>query len=203
MADRSNFWKMVDRTKPSKLHVFAKSELRDCEDYFLEIQSDSTVPPHEIITASERLTLLRSEIDLRHNDARHEQTQRLARWAIGVGILGMSSVVVAIMFGIANRPTHQHVPAAATEATQTAAVIPPTPAALPTTTPTPAALLTTTLVPAASPTMSVVRARTPTTQQKKTRRTRRKRPTPTPPPSFWDRLFKPKSAPPGRPPGVS
>src|SRR6266508_62827 len=169
MSDRSDFWKMVDRTKPSKLRVFAVSELRDCEDYFLEIQSDSTLPPNEIITASERLTLLRSEIDLRHNDARHEQTQRLARWAIGVGIVGMSSAVVAIVFAIANRPTPQHVPAAATEATQTAAVSPPTPAALPT--PTPATLLTTTLVPAASPTMSVVSTRTPTMPQKKTRRT--------------------------------
>jgi hypothetical protein len=196
MADRSNFWKMVDRTKPSKLRAFAKSELRDCEDYFLEIQSDSTLSPNEIITALERLILIRSEIDLRHSDARHEQTQRLARWAIGVGIVGIFSAVVVIVFGIANRPTSQHVPAAATEASQMAAVIPPTPAALPTTTPTPAALLTTTPVPAASPTMSVVSTRTLTTQQKKTRRTRRK--SPTPPPSFWDRLFKPKATPPGR-----
>jgi hypothetical protein len=198
MADRSNFWKMVDRTKPSKLHVFAKSELRECEDYFLEIQSDSTLSPNEIITALERLILIRSEIDLRHSDARHEQTQRLARSAIGVGIVGIFSAVVAIVFGIANRPTPRHVPAAATEASQMTAVIPPTPAALPTTTPTPAALLRTTPVPAASPTMSVVSTRTPTTQQKKTRRTRRKSPTPTPPPSFWDRLFKPKATPPGR-----
>jgi hypothetical protein len=196
MADRSNFRKMVDRTKPSKLRVFAKSELRDCEDYFLEIQSDSTLSPIEIIIALERLRLIRSEIDLRHGDAQHEQTQRLARWAIGVGIVGIFSVVVAIVFGIANRPTPQHLPAAATEGTQMAAVIPPTPAALPTTSPTPAALLTTTPVPAASPTMSVVSTRTPTTQQKKTRRTRRR--SPTPPPSFWDRLFKPKSTPPGR-----
>jgi hypothetical protein len=191
MADRSSFWKMVDRTKPDKLRVFAESELRDCQDYFLEIQSDSTVPSTEIITASERLALIRSEIDLRHSDAQHQQTQRLARWAIGIGIVGIFSAVVAIVFGIANRPTTQHVPAAATEATQTPAAIPPTPAALPTITPTPAALLTTTPTPAASPTMSVVSTRTPTTQQKKTRRTRRKRPTP--PPSFWDRLFKPKS----------
>jgi hypothetical protein len=196
MADRSNFWEMVDRTKPSKLRVFAKSELRDCEDYFLEIQSDSTLSPNEMITASERLTLIRSEIDLRHSDARHEQTQRLARRAIGVGIVGIFSAVVAIVFGITNRPIPQHVPAAATEASQMGAVIPPTPAALPTTTPTPAALLTTTPVPAASPTMSVVSTRTPTTQQKKTRRTRRK--PPPPPPSFWDRLFKPKTTPPGR-----
>jgi len=182
---------MVDRTKPSKLRVFAESELRDCEDYFLEIQSDSTVPPNEIITASERLALIRSEINLRHSDARHEQTQRLARWAIGVGIVGIFTAVVAIVFGIANRPTPQHVSVAATEATQTPAVIPPTPAALPTTTPAPAALLATTPVLAASPTISVVSTRTPTTQQKKTRRTRRKRPTQ--PPSFWDRLFKPNS----------
>jgi hypothetical protein len=196
MADRSNFWKLVDRTKPSELRTFAESELLACQDYFLEIQSDSTLPPNEIITASERLTLIRSEIDLRHSDARHEQTQRLARWAIGVGIVGTFSAVVAIVFGIANRPTRQHVPAAATEASQMAAVIPPTPAALPTTTPTPAALLTTTPVPAASPTMSVVSTRPPTTQQKKTRRTRRK--SPTPPSSFWDGLFKPKATPPGR-----
>jgi hypothetical protein len=188
MADRSNFWKMVDRTKPSKLRVFTESELRDCEDYFLEIQSESTVPPNEIITASERLALIRSEINLRHSDARHEQTQRLARWAIGVGIVGIFTAIVAIVFGIAKTPTPQHVPAAATEATQTPAVIPPTPAALPATTPTPAALLP---VLAASPTISVVSTRTPTTQQKKTGRTRRKRPPPSP--SFWDRLFKPKS----------
>ena len=51
MADRSNFWKMVDRTKPTKLRVFAESELRDCEDYFLESQSDPMLPPNEIITA--------------------------------------------------------------------------------------------------------------------------------------------------------
>ena len=180
---------MVDRTKPSKLRVFAESELRDCEDYFSEIQADSMLPPNEIITASERLTLIRSEIDRRHSDARHEQTQRLARWAIGIGIVGIFSAVVAIVFGIANRSIPQHVPAAATETAQTPAVIPPTPAALPTTTPTPAALLTTTPTPAAAPAMSVVSTRTPTTKQKKTRRTRHKRPTP--PPSFWDRLFKP------------
>jgi hypothetical protein len=184
---------MVDRTKPSQLRVFGDKELRDCQDYFLEIQSDSTVPTDEFITSSERLTLICSEIAIRHSDARHEQTQRLARWAIGVGIVGIFSAVVAIVFGIANRPTPQHVLAAATEASQMAAVIPPTPAALPTTTPTPAALLTTTPVPAASPTMSVVSTRTPTTQQKKTRRTRRKSPTPTSPPRFWDRLFKPKT----------
>src|SRR5262245_33383128 len=98
MADRSNFWKMVDRTKPSKLRVFGESELRDCLDYFSEIQSESTLPPNESITASERLTLIRSEIDLRDNDARHRRTQRLARWAIAVG---MVSLAAAIISGIA------------------------------------------------------------------------------------------------------
>ena len=61
---------MVDRTKPTKLRVFAESELRDCEDYFLESQSDPMLPPNEIITASERLSLIRSEIDLRHESDR-------------------------------------------------------------------------------------------------------------------------------------
>jgi TonB family protein len=108
MADRSNFWKMVDRTKPGKLRVFAESELRDCEDYFLEIQSATTLPPNEIITASERLALIRSEIDLRHSDAKHRQTQRLARWAIAFGMVSMAAAItsgVAQFFG--RKPTHE------------------------------------------------------------------------------------------------
>jgi hypothetical protein len=177
MADRSNFWRMVDRTKPSKLRAFGESELRDCQEYFLGIQSDSTLPPNEIITASERLTLLRSEIDLRHADAKHRRTQRLARWAIAVGML---SLAVAIVFGIANRPTAEHVPVADTKATQTSAVIPPMPVGLPTITPTPAELPSGTPTPAASPTMSAASTRTPTVQRKKTRRTRREQPTPSP-----------------------
>src|SRR5204862_7320682 len=95
MSDRSDFWKMVDRTKPSKLRVFADSELRDCEDYFLEIQSDPTLPANEIITASERLALLRSEIDLRHSDAKHRKTQRLARWAIAFGMVSMAAAIIS------------------------------------------------------------------------------------------------------------
>jgi hypothetical protein len=128
MADRSSFWKMIDRTKPDKLRVFAESELRDCQNYFLEIQSDSTLPPNEIITASERLALIRSEIDLRHGDAKHRQTQRLARWAIAAG---MVSVTVAIVFGVAqcpaNRPTRENWPAAI----ETPTVATPTPTASP------------------------------------------------------------------------
>jgi periplasmic protein TonB len=108
MADRSNFWKMAGRTKPGKLRVFAESELRDCEDYFLEIQSDLTLPPNEIITASERLALIRSEIDLRHSDAKHRQTQRLARWAIGFGMVSMAAAITSgVSQFFAHKPTHE------------------------------------------------------------------------------------------------
>jgi TonB family protein len=108
MADRSNFWKIVDRTKPSKLRAFPESELRDCEDYFLEIQSHSTLPPNEIITASERLALIRSEIDLRHADAKHRQTQRLARWAIAFGMVSMAAAITSgVAQFFAYKPTHE------------------------------------------------------------------------------------------------
>ena len=108
MPDRSNFWKMVDRTKPGKLGVFPESELRDCEDYFLEIQSGSTLPPNEIITASERLALIRSEIDLRHSDAKHRQTQRLARWAIAFGMLSLAVAIASVVVQfLARKPTHE------------------------------------------------------------------------------------------------
>jgi hypothetical protein len=183
VVDQSEFWKIVGATEPEKLRALSDEEIRDCQSYFLETQLDSTLPAHESVTASQRLILIRSEIDLRYTDARHWQTQRLARWAIGVGILSavvIFSAVVAIMFGMANRPTPEYVPAPATEATETPAVIPPTPAALATTTPTPAALATPTPAPTASPTKSVVNKRTPTTQQKKTGRTLRRRPTPKP-----------------------
>src|SRR6266700_3146404 len=119
MADRSNFWDMVDRTRPSKLRVFAESELRDCQDYFLEIQSDSTLAPNEIIAASGRLALIGYEIAIRNGDAKHQQTQRLARWAIAAG---MVSLTVAT-------PT----PTASPSPTEKAAL--PSPAASPTASP--------------------------------------------------------------------
>jgi hypothetical protein len=163
MADRSNFWKVVDRTKPSKLRTFAESELRACQDYFLEIQSDSTLPPNEIITASERLTLIRSEIDLRHGDTKHRQTQRLARWAIGAG---MVSVAVAIISGVAqclaNKPTRENWPATI----GTPAVATPTPMELPT--PTPKLTATPTVPAVTTPTPRPTR----TEQRRKKRRTR-------------------------------
>ncbi len=163
MADRSNFWKVVDRTKPGELRTFAETELRACQDYFLEIQSDSTLPLDEIITASERLTLIRSEIDLRHGDAKHRQTQRLARWAIGVG---MVSVAVAIISGVAqclaNKPTRENWPATI----QTPVVATPTPMELPT--PTPELTATPTVPAVSAPTPRP----TPTGQRRKKRRPR-------------------------------
>jgi hypothetical protein len=193
VVDQSEFWKIVEATKPAKLRALSDEEIRDCQNYFLETL-DSTLPPFESVTASLRLILLRGEIDLRRSDARHRQTQRLARWAIRVGILSavaILSAVVAIVFGLANRPTPrptpEHLPVAATEATEIPAIIVPTPAALPTAT----QLATITPAPAASPTRSVRSTRTPTTQKKKTGHTRRRRPTPTP--GFWHQFFKPKS----------
>jgi hypothetical protein len=177
MADRSNFWKMVDRTKPSKLRVFPESELRDCEDYFLEIQSDSKLPPNEIITASERLALIRSEIDLRHSDAKHRQTQRLARWAI---VFGMISMAAAITSGIvqffAHKPTRETWPATIGEP------IVATPSARELPTPTQElSVASTTATPqfTAAPTTATPQLtaapkprRTPTEQRRKKRRTR-------------------------------
>jgi hypothetical protein len=163
MADRSNFWKMVDRTRPSKLRAFAESELRDCQDYFLEIQSDSTLPPIEIITASERLALIRSEIDLRHGDAKHGQTQRLARWAIGVGMVsGALAIISGVAQCLANKPTRENRPAAI----GTPTVATPTPMELPTATP---ALTATPTVPAVT---APTPRPTPTEQRRKKRRTR-------------------------------
>jgi hypothetical protein len=119
---------MVDRTKPDKLCVFAESELRDCQNYFLEIQSDSTLPPNEVIIASERLILIHSEIAIKYADAKHQQTQRLARWAIAAG---MVSVTVAIVFRVtqcpAKKPTRENWPAAI----ETPTVATPTPTASP------------------------------------------------------------------------
>src|SRR4030095_13259486 len=94
----SNFWKVVDRTKPSKLYLFSENELRDCQDYFLKVHSDPSAPGNELIRAAEQLTLIRSEIDRRHGDAKYRRAQRLAWWAIG---LAGVSTTCAIGFGVA------------------------------------------------------------------------------------------------------
>ena len=85
-ADRSNFWKVLERTNPSKLYLFSESELRDCQDYFSKVQSDPTVPANELIMAAERLILIRSEVDVRHGDANYRRAQRLAWSAIGLAM---------------------------------------------------------------------------------------------------------------------
>jgi hypothetical protein len=108
-ADRPNFWKVVNRTNPSKLSLFSENELRDCQDYFSKAQSDPAAPPNELIMAAERLTLIRSEIDGRHGDANYRRAQRLARWAIGLAVI---SLTAAIAFGIAlflpKQPTREN-----------------------------------------------------------------------------------------------
>jgi hypothetical protein len=168
---------MVDRTKPSKLRVFAESELRDCEDYFLEIQSHSTLPPNEIITASERLALIRSEIDIRHSDAKHRQTQRLARWAIAFGMVSMAAAITSgVAQFFAHKPTRETGPATIgvpIVATPSARELPtPTPeltAAPPTAMPE-----LTAAPPTATPQLTAwpTPRRTPAEQRRKKRRTR-------------------------------
>ena len=72
MADRSQFWQNVDATKPDKLSRLSVRQLRDYQNYFLEVQGDynPALPPHENTVASERLTLLRDEIGSRRGKRR-------------------------------------------------------------------------------------------------------------------------------------
>ena len=186
MADRSNFWSMVDRTKPSKLRVFAEGELRDCEDYFLEIQSESTLPANEIITASERLALIRSELDIRHSDAKHRQTQRLARWAIAFGMVSMAAAITSgVAQFFAHKPTREHATIGAPIVATPSPMEVPTPtqelsAASPTVMPELSAVSATTIAeltaasPTATPKFTVAPTPrpTPTEQRRKKRRAR-------------------------------
>ena len=122
-ADRSNFWKVVDRTKPGKLYLFSESELRDCQDYFLKVQSDPTVPPNELIMAAERLTLIRSEIDVRHGDAKYRQAQRLAWWAIGLATVSLTGAIAfAVAQFLTKPPTRENWPADMGTSTVTTAI---------------------------------------------------------------------------------
>jgi cytoskeletal protein RodZ len=216
MADRSNFWKMVDRTKPSKLRIFAESELRDCEDYFLEIQSHSTLDPNEIITASERLALIRSEIDLRHSDAKHRQTQRLARWAIAFGMVSMAAAIASgVAQFFAHKQTHGtgpptiEAPIVATPSakelptpTQEPSVVSPTPTPEFTAAPPPATPQFTAAPPTATPQLTAAPTprRTPTAQRRKKLRTRPETRKKTDPVGEMLRsLFPPKPTPTKRP----
>jgi hypothetical protein len=200
MADRSNFWKMVDRTKPTKLRIFSESELWDCENYFSEIQSDSTLPPNEIITASERLTLIRSELDLRHSDAKHQQTHRLARLAITVAMI---SVTVAIISGVAQCLANKSTRETRLAAVGTPIVATPVPMELPTATPgltgTPPTVTTEVTVTPTVPAVTPPTPRpSPTAQRRKKRRTRPETARKTDPVGeFFRSLFRPKPTPTG------
>ena len=164
---------MVDRTKPSKLRVFGESDLLDCQQYFSQIQSDSTLPANEIITATERLILIRSEIDLRHADTRYRRTQRLASLAIGVGMLSLSVAGISgVAQYLANKPVRDNQPATK----DTLPVAASTPMELPIVTPTVTATTTDTPDLTAAPIMPVVATpsprATPTEQRRKKRRAR-------------------------------
>jgi hypothetical protein len=67
VGDRSQFWQNVDATKPDKLSRLSVRQLRDYQNYFLEVQGDYNppLPQHENTVASERLILLRDEIGRR------------------------------------------------------------------------------------------------------------------------------------------
>lgn len=137
-ADRSNFWKVVDRTKPGKLYLFSESELRDCQDYFLKVQSDPTVPPNELIMAAERLTLIRSEIDVRHGDAKYRQAQRLAWWAIGLATVSLTGAIAfAVAQFLTKPPTRENWPADMGASTVTTAIAREMPTPAPVSTPSP------------------------------------------------------------------
>ena len=190
MVDRSEFWKIVQATEPEKLRALPDKEIRDCQNYFLETQFDSTLPAHESVTASQRLILLRSEIDLRHGDAKHRQTQRLARWAIGVGMVsGALAIISGVAQCLANKPTRENRPAAI----GTPTVATPTPMELPTAAP---ALTATPTVPAVT---APTPRPTPTEQRRKKRRTRPETMRKTDPDggvgNFFRSLFRPKPTP--------
>lgn len=88
------FGKWSSVPSPASFYLFSESELRDCQDYFSKVQSDPTVPPNELIMAAERLTLLRSEVDVRHGDANYRRAQRLAWSAIGLAMISLATQLV-------------------------------------------------------------------------------------------------------------
>ena len=87
MVNRDQVWPNVDATDPDKLSALSRQQLKYYEKYFLEIQYDPTLPPHEKQTASDRVALLRSEVGGR----RHQQN-------LGVGIAAIiTGAVIAIV----------------------------------------------------------------------------------------------------------
>jgi len=105
VADRSQFWQNVDATKPDKLSRLSVRQLRDYQNYFLEVQGDynPALPPHENTVASERLTLLQDEIGSRRGkrqpgasvaERRHKQVIFWMKVGAAVAIV---AVLVAIL----------------------------------------------------------------------------------------------------------
>src|SRR5262245_55302136 len=84
MADRSEFWQNVDATMPDKVSGLSEAQLRYYQNYFLAVQADYNpgLPQHEANVASERLALLRGEIEFRrvkelHSDNIEKQPHKL------------------------------------------------------------------------------------------------------------------------------
>ena len=179
-ADRSNFWKVVDRTKPGKLYLFSESELRDCQDYFLKVQSDPTVPPNELIMAAERLTLIRSEIDVRHGDAKYRQAQRLAWCAIGLATVSLTGAIAfAVAQFLTKPPTRENWPADMGTSTVTTAIAREMPTPTPESTPSPSPTPDVTLAPvyaivAPTSTPTATAKGSPRTKHRSQRRTAKK-----------------------------
>ncbi len=107
MADRSQFWQNVDATKPDKLSGLSQRQLRKYQNYFLEVQADydPPLPPHEATVASERLTLLRSEIEFRRGkrrpsdtveERRHKQVIRWMKIGAVVAAVGVLVTIIAL-----------------------------------------------------------------------------------------------------------
>jgi hypothetical protein len=105
MADRSQFWQNVDATKPDKLARLSVRQLRDYQNYFLEVQGDynPALPQHENTVASERLRLLRDAIGSRRGkrqpgasvaEKRHKQVIFWMQIGAAVAILGFLATIL-------------------------------------------------------------------------------------------------------------
>ena len=61
---------------------------------------------------AERLTLIRSESDVRHGDAKYRQAQRLAWWAIGLATVSLTGAIAfAVAQFLTKPPTRENWPA--------------------------------------------------------------------------------------------
>jgi len=62
-VDRHQFWqKVTDIDSDDKLRALSRQLLRDYEKYFVEVQYDPTLPPHERNAAQNHLTRIHREI---------------------------------------------------------------------------------------------------------------------------------------------